>query len=388
MSIVLPRKILYGMRAPEALLELLREEGVTRVLVVTDKVVSSLEAFRGLVQRISEAGLAVTVFDEVEPEPSLDTARRVADLARAISAEAIVAVGGGSVIDAAKAGLALYEKPDLNLEEISPLEFIGVGKRVKLVAIPTTSGTGSDASFGVVLTKLEQDGSKRKLALGSLELVPWVTVLDEEFTLSMPPSLTRNTALDAFSHAVEAYVGVMANPLTDALAEKVVEIIVSRLRRVLEKPSDRESRRQIHLAATMAGMAFTNAGLGAAHAIAHALGPTLGLHHGFAVALVLPYVVEYNYSTSPDARSKYAKLEAVIEAAGGYKGKLYEQIAEFYRDVGQPARLSEIEGAPAKSFWESMIEAIAQKALEDPELAFNPAPVGLEEIKSILRRIY
>jgi alcohol dehydrogenase class IV len=376
------------MRAPEALLELLREEGVTRVLVVTDKIVSGFEAFRELVQRISEAGLAVTVFDEVEPEPSLDTARKVANLARALSAEAIVAVGGGSVIDAAKAGLALYEKPDLNLEEISPLEFIGIGKRVKLVAVPTTSGTGSDASFGVVLTKLERDGSKRKLALGSLELVPWVTVLDEEFTLSMPPSLTRNTALDAFSHAVEAYVGVMANPLTDALAEKVIEIIVSRLRRVLEEPSDRESRRQIHLAATMAGMAFTNAGLGAAHAIAHALGPTLGLHHGFTVALVLPYVVEHNYSASPDARSKYAKLEAVIEAAGGYKGKLYEQIAEFYRDVGQPTRLSEVEGAPAKSFWESMIEAIAQKALEDPELAFNPAPVGLEEIKSILRRIY
>ena len=313
--------------------------------------------------------------------------KKIALLAERHGVNLFIAVGGGSVIDAAKAGLLMYEKGmDYDPTSLSPFDKLGLGRKAKLVAVPTTSGTGSDASFGIVLTRIK-GSSKRKIAVGNYELVPYATILDPSFTVTMPVSLTRNTALDALAHAVEAYVAVMANPFSDALAEKAVEIIVGDLPIVLTNPGDIEARRRLHMAATMAGMAFTAAGLGLAHAIAHAIGPKLQLHHGLAVSLVLPYVVEYNMEHSETARNKYTRLSEIMERKG-YSGELDKQLKQLYKTIGHPTRISELEKPLSQDEWESIVGSIALEALADPELAFNPVPIGQDDIEALLRKMY
>ncbi|MET1101261.1 MAG: iron-containing alcohol dehydrogenase [Pyrodictiaceae archaeon] len=387
MFIVLPRTIYYAEATPDAVRHVTDQLSARRILVVTDKIVASLKQFQEVIASLSR-DYEIRVFDEVESEPSIETARRVAEEASKHSAEVILAIGGGSVIDAAKAGLVLYENPSIDLESISPFTPIGVGRKAKLIAVPTTSGTGSDASFGVVLTKREN--GRRKLALGSYELVPYATILDIEFTKTMPRELTRNTAVDALSHAVEAYVAVMSNPFTDSLAEKTVEIIFKHLPILLKDPGNEDSRRALHLAATMAGIAFTNAGLGLAHAIAHAVGPKLGLHHGLVVGLILPHIVEFNSSRDSNVRSKYARLSKIVEEYSGRQPQedFRAHLISFYRDIGHPYRISHLPSPPSKDEWEKLVPEMAEKAMEDPELAFNPVPVAKEDIEGILKKIY
>ena len=387
MNIITPREIRYNVNAGEALLDLVESLGASRILIVSDPVIARHHVFEEVVKLVDSRGLSYEVFKDVEPEPSLETVERVAEEARVLEADLFVAIGGGSSIDAAKAGLVLYEKPSMNIEELSPLETIGIGRRSKIVAIPSTSGTGSDASFGVVITKIVS-GKKRKIALGSYELVPYATILDPRLPATMPRDLTRNTALDALSHAVEAYVAVMATPYTDSLSEKVVATIFRLLPRVLENPTDLEARARIHLAATMAGIAFTNAGLGVAHAIAHAIGPRLKLHHGLAVSLALPYVVEYNFVNSEEAKEKYTELSRRLSLWTNTRNNLPQQILRFYEKIGHPRRIRDLPSPPPQSEWKNLVEEISQEAMEDSELAFNPAPVGPEEIKSILNKMY
>ena len=180
----------------------------------------------------------------------------------------------------------------------------------------------------------------------------------------------------------------MATPYTDSLSEKVVETIFRLLPRVLENPTDLEARARIHLAATMAGIAFTNAGLGVAHAIAHAIGPRLKLHHGLAVSLALPYVVEYNFVNSEEAKEKYTELSRHLSLWTNTRNNLPQQILRFYEKIGHPRRIRDLPSPPPQSEWKNLVEEISQEAMEDSELAFNPAPVGPEEIKSILNKMY
>ena len=387
MNIVLPREIRYNVNAGEALLDIIDGLGASRILVVSDPVIAKHHVFDEVVRQISSREFSYELFKDVEPEPSLETAERVAEEARVLEADLFVAIGGGSTIDAAKAGLVLYEKPSMNIEELSPLETIGIGRRAKIVAIPSTSGTGSDASFGVVITKVVNN-RRRKIALGSYELVPHATILDPRLPATMPRDLTRNTALDALSHAVEAYVAVMATPYTDSLSEKVVETIFRFLPKVLEDPADLEARARIHLAATMAGIAFTNAGLGVAHAIAHSIGPRLKLHHGLAVSLALPYVVEYNTVNSDEAKEKYSELSRHLSLWVNTRNNLPQQLLRFYEKIGHPRRIRDLPSPPPQDEWRRLVDEISQEAMEDSELAFNPAPVGPEEIKSILNKMY
>jgi alcohol dehydrogenase class IV len=385
---VLPRYLFIGENLASALQRVVEELRAERVLVVTDPVVSQQPFFSEAVNALKHFVSDVVVFRDVEPEPAIETARRVAKLARDHKVDMIVAIGGGSVIDAAKAGWLIYERPDADPESINPFTYYGLGRLAKLVAIPTTSGTGSDASFGVVLTKV--DNGRRKLAMGSLELVPYATVLDVATVESLPRHLTLYTGVDALAHAVEAYVAVNANPFSDALAEKVVEIVFSDLPRILRNPGDREARLRMHVAATMAGMAFTAAGLGVAHAVAHAIGPLLKLHHGLSVGLALPYAVEYNEAVSGLAASKYRRLKLVVESLAGREARptLRDHILKLYEDTGFPRRVSELPDPPSRGEWDKLVPKAVEMAMQDPELAFNPAAVGPDEIRKILERMY
>ncbi|MCE4621178.1 MAG: iron-containing alcohol dehydrogenase [Desulfurococcales archaeon] len=382
-----PRRIIYNEPAGEALKGLLGFLGVKRVLIVTDKVVSGLPFFAGITGALEEGGYEFRVFDEVEPEPPIDVGDDVADAARELGAEAIIAVGGGSVIDAAKAGLVKLIRPDVGVEEVAPFNPLGLElRRPVLIAVPTTSGTGSDASYGIVLTKVEE-GRRLKIAVGSYEVIPYATILDPAIVKGMNRKLTIGTAVDALAHAVEALASTQSNTLTDALAVKVVEVVFRALPRILEDPENEELRAEMHLAATMAGMAFSNAGLGLAHAIAHPLGATLKVHHGTIVGLVLPYVVDYNYE-SEEARAKYEYAKKVIEELLGRPRmvRLSDHIRKLYEEIGQPTRIREL-GVSREDF-ESVKKTVAEEALHDPDIAYNPRTPIPDDIEKLLDEMY
>ena len=382
-----PRRIIYNEPAGEALKGLLGFLGVKRVLIVTDKVVSGLPFFANITGALEEGGYEFRVFDEVEPEPHMGIGDRVADAARGLGAEAIIAVGGGSVIDAAKAGLVKLVRPDVSVEEVAPFNPLGLElRRPALIAVPTTSGTGSDASYGIVLTKVEE-GKRLKIAVGSYEVIPYATILDPAIVKGMNRKLTIGTAVDALAHAVEALASTQSNTLTDALAVKVIEVVFRVLPRILEDPENEELRAEMHLAATMAGMAFSNAGLGLAHAIAHPLGAALKVHHGTIVGLVLPYVVDYNYE-SEDAKAKYEYAKKVIEELLGRPrmDRLSDHIRELYEEIGQPTRLREL-GVSREDF-ESVKKTVAEEALHDPDIAYNPRTPMPDDIEKLLDEMY
>lgn len=377
----LPKIIFEGEGALEDFISYLREEGYNKIFVVTDKVIKDLEIFRDFMEKLE--GFVYEVFCDVEPEPSLETVYNLGEVVKRFSPEVIIAFGGGSVIDAAKGGWAIYEKPDLNLEEISPFVKIGTGKKAILTSIPTTSGTGSEATLAVVYSKYV-DNVKEKIALGSYELVSTIVVLDPNIVLNLPRELTIYTALDALTHAVESYVATQANIFTQALAEKAILTIFEYLPQLLNDMNNIDLRGKIHLAADMAGVAFSNSGLGLAHAIGHVVGGRYHIHHGKAVSIILPYVVKYNYSCE-EVASKYDWISTLIVEKGlSDKAPLYEQIYRFIQEIGGKTNYRDLVDA---SYLEELDELIPL-ILQDPDSIYNPIVPSEEDIRRLLEEAY
>jgi len=203
-----PKSIVFG----EGALEYLREIEGERALIITDKVIHELGFAEKVVNYLKEAGLTVEIFDEVEPEPSKETVAKCAKHAEVFKPDWIVGLGGGSCIDAAKAAWALYERPDIQVDEISPLLRLGLRKKAKLIAIPTTSGTGSEATWAIVITDTKE---KRKMELASKELVADVVILDPQLPLTMPKRLVADTGVDVLVNALEAYISKWRNYFSD-----------------------------------------------------------------------------------------------------------------------------------------------------------------------------
>ena len=289
------------------------------------------------------------VFSNVEPEPTEEQIRAgVAEVTR-VAADAIIAVGGGSVLDAAKAMRLFHENPQLNVRELS-LPFLDARKRIaefpqlaheiKLIAVPTTSGTGSEVSPAVVLTSKDH----KKVTLVDYSLVPDMAIVDPLLTVTMPPALTADTGIDALTHALEAGVSIFASPFTDAFCAQAIRLIFEFLPRAYEDGSDLEARSAMSNAATIAGLAFSNAFLGINHALAHAVGARFGIAHGRANAIFLPHVLRYNASLpskfmpSPGythyvAPEKYAQVAWIVGLGGkseeARREKLFERVDEL-----------------------------------------------------------
>ncbi|HET9738631.1 MAG TPA: iron-containing alcohol dehydrogenase, partial [Solirubrobacteraceae bacterium] len=278
-------------------LEQLRSLRTTQALLVTD---ADTEA-RGVADDVRRhVGGAVRVFAEIEPEPTEAQVRAGVEVLEKLRPDLIVAVGGGSVLDAAKAMRLFHESPDLTLAELT-LPFLDARKRVahypdadhklRLAAVPTTAGTGSEVSPAAVLTA---DG--RKLTLVDYSLVPDVAIVEPRLTLTMPPHMTADTGVDALTHALEAGVSIFASPYTDAFCMQALHLILDALPRAYEDGDDLEARTAMSNAATLAGLAFSNAFVGVNHALAHAVGARFGIAHGRANAIFLPHVLRYNAS--------------------------------------------------------------------------------------------
>ncbi|AQT78366.1 bifunctional acetaldehyde-CoA/alcohol dehydrogenase [Mycolicibacterium litorale] len=383
-------------------LDNLRELDCETVVVVTD----ALTDERGVVDLLrSKLGARhVQTFSEVTPEPDEATIRRGVALLERAQPGALIAVGGGSVLDAGKAMRLFYEHPEKTLDELT-MPFLDPRKRVanyptdrhrlQLIAIPTTSGTGSEVSPAAVLTV---DG--RKQTLVDYSLVPEMAIVDPVLTSSMPASLTADTGVDALTHALEAAVSIFASPYTDALCAQAARLIVDALPRAYRDADDIEARTAMSNAATLAGLAFANAFVGTNHALAHATGAAFGIPHGRANAIFLPHVLRYNASLPSKfmpapgysayiAPEKYALIGALI--FGGHdaedsRNRLFAGVDDLLARLDMPRSLREF-GVAEDTFTDAL-PALAMTAFEDLSNRTNPRMPLVSEISELLRLGY
>jgi acetaldehyde dehydrogenase/alcohol dehydrogenase len=384
-------------------LENLRELGARRPVIVTDGPSES----RGVadeIRRHLEAD-AAHVFSAIEPEPTEAQIRAGVQELRRAEADAIVAVGGGSVMDAAKAMRLFYESPELSVRELS-LPFLDARKRIAqfpqvrhelaLVAIPTTSGTGSEVSPAAVITV-----GDRKVTLVDYSLVPDMAIVDPRLTLTMPPTVTADTGIDALTHALEAAVSIFASPYTDAFCMQAVRLILNALPRAYRDGGDLEARTEMANAATIAGLAFSNAFVGLNHALAHAVGARFGIAHGRANAIFLPHVLRYNASLPSKfmpapgygayvAPQKYAQIAWILGLGGkseeSRRERLFARVDELLDEVDEPRSLAAA-GVQRDEF-EAALSDLAKAAFSDPSIRTNPRIPMLREIVALLESAY
>lgn len=378
-EITFPRTIAAG----EGALEHLKRIKGKRALIITGKIVRKIGFVDKVANYLKEAGVEAEIF-EVEPEPSVETIVQGAEFARNYGPDWIIGLGGGSNIDAAKAIWVLYERPDLEVASINPFIKLGMRKKARLICISTTSGSGSEATWATVISN---PAEKRKMELANKELVPDMAIIDPELPMTMPQKLVADTGLDALTHAIEAYVSPLSNDFSDALAIKAIQTIFKYLRRSYGNPEDKEAREKMHNAATMAGMAFTNSEVGIVHALGHVIGGVFHISHGRAMAIILPYSIEYN---AREAMERYADIARAIgiEAKTNSEAveKLVEAIRELKRELGEPASLKET-GISFDEFKKKLDDAV-NKAMKSVVLRGNPRALNLDEARKLFTYIY
>ncbi|MFX0167795.1 MAG: iron-containing alcohol dehydrogenase [Candidatus Hodarchaeota archaeon] len=301
-----PRLIVFG----EGALDHLKELEGNRVFIVTDQTIVKLGFLDQVIEKLKASGKEVAFYDKVPPEPPDEIAQDCAHVLRKFDPDIIMGIGGGSVLDVAKVARILNEHPDHPIIDITPLTPIAVSK-TQLITIPTTSGTGSDATWAAVITDT-QDGNKMELT--HPELVPFISILDPALTKSMPPKVTASTGMDAIAQAIDGYTVQWRNDFSDGLAIHATRLLFKYLPRAFEKPNDMEAREKVQNAATISGLAWSNSFLGITHSFGHAMGAVFKIPHGITVGMVLPYSIEY-------AKKTHAALYGELSRAVGVATK-------------------------------------------------------------------
>jgi alcohol dehydrogenase len=378
-------KILSGRNALAHLPYELANLGVTAPLMITDRRIRSLGLTDIVLASLADSTLEdPVVFDDVPVDSSIETANAVARLYAEHSCDGIVAVGGGSVLDTAKGACMVLGTGARDLMEHRGSEVLSNTALPPLVAVPTTAGTGSEVT-GVAVVR--DDRRDVKMAFVSFDLQPQVAVLDPRMTLGLPPRVTASTAMDALVHAVEAASCKQRNPLSDVYAYAAIAGVRAHLPVVLADGKNAAARLAMANAALMAGVAFSNSMVGVVHALGHACGGVAHVAHGEAMAILLPYCMEFNLEAACDAYAElllplagpevYASTPAPrrAEAAIAAARALQHMCAEL---AGLPTRLSEV-GVTREQFAE-----IARGGLDDGSIAFNPRAVSLDDAVSIL----
>lgn len=387
-------RVFAGHRALEKIPEILEASGSKKPLIITDKGVAAaglLDILTDSLDRFRTAGTE----DDVPPDSDSVTVERIAGRFRDLEADSIIALGGGSVIDTAKGVNILVSGSEGRLSA-----YAGAGK-IKfplkpLIAVPTTSGTGSEATLVAVISDHE---SGRKMLFTSPSIIPHAAVLDSRMTASLPPALTAATGMDALTHAVEAYTCLGKNPLSDAQALKAVRLISGNLLTSAERPDDLEARLQLAIGANLAGSAFSNSMVGMVHTIGHALGAVCHVPHGTCMSILLPFGLEYNTAKIkhllPDI---YDSLDADMDKNPDHPDKASGVISEI-RKIND--RLSEItggrhttrlrdirnrEGSP--SVKKEDFPLIAETALGDGSIFYNPEELEYGDITGVLKKAW
>ena len=353
-----------------------------RAFIVTDANIAALGFPARVQEHLEQAGIESRVFAEVEPEPSLQTVRRGAEAMRAYEPDWIIGLGGGSCMDAAKAMWILYERPDMDPAAINPMESLGLRRKARLIAIPTTAGTGAEATWAIVLTDREEG---RKLGLGSREALPDIAIVDPAFTMHLPPGLTAATGMDVLTHAVEGFTCTWANDFTDGLCLQAVRLVFTYLpRAVASGAADPEAREKMANAATLGGLGFGNSMASLAHAMGHSAGAVFHLHHGRVVGLLLPYTIEYVANGGSGRYRELAQFLGLPADDEKRAGKaLAQAIRELARQIGEPLSLRE--AGVERATFEAQLERLCDLAESDPTIVTAYRVPSREELSALFR---
>ncbi|MFP5108268.1 bifunctional acetaldehyde-CoA/alcohol dehydrogenase [Neobacillus sp. C211] len=347
------------------------------------------------------------IFSEVEPDPSIETVMKGAEMMANFQPDVIIALGGGSAMDAAKGMWLFYEHPDTEFFGLKQkfldirkriVKYPNLGQRAQFVAIPTTSGTGSEVTSFSVITDKE---ANIKYPLADYELTPDVAIIDPQFVMTVPKHITADTGLDVLTHAIEAFVSCMANDFTDGLAIKAIQLVFEYLPRAYKNGQDEEAREKVHNASTIAGMAFANAFLGINHSLAHKLGAEFHIAHGRANAVLMPHVIRYN-ATKPKkftafpkynhfkADKRYAEIARILDlpASSTEEGveSLVQAIIKLAKELEVPMSLEA--NKINKIEFESKVDYLADRAFEDQCTTANPKLPLVTELAEIYRQAY
>lgn len=404
----IPEKIYFQ---PGSVQYLAKMPDISRAFIITDQTMVKMnyvdKVLYYLRKREGRNYVHAEIFADILPDPTVQTVMEGVEAINRFKPDVIIALGGGSVIDAAKAIWLFYEYPDVDFQDMR-MKFMDIRKRIfkfpklgnkaQFVAIPTTSGTGSEVTSFAVITDPEND---TKYPIADYELTPDVAIIDPEFVTTIPPAVTADTGLDVLTHAIEAYVSVMASDYTDGLAEKAIELVFTYLPQAFSEGGNLLAREKMHNASTIAGMAFTNAFLGINHSLAHQLGGEFHLPHGRANAILLPYVIKYNASI-PSKFNAFPKYEhyiapqkyAQIARRLGLKSQTIEegvysliaQIKLLIEKLEIPLSLKDT-GIKEQNFLQ-VVDHLAEKAFEDQTTTANPRFPLVSELKDIYLQAY
>ena len=391
----LPRDLYHG---ENALAELSNLKGKRAVLVLGGGSMKRFGFVDKAVGYLNQAGMDVKLIENVEPDPSVETVMRGAEIMREFEPDWIVAMGGGSPIDAAKAMWVFYEYPDTSFDDIiQPFSFPTLRTKAKFCAIPSTSGTATEVTAFSVITDYHK-GIKYPLA--DFNITPDVAIVDPALAETMPPKLTAHTGMDAMTHAIEAYVSTLHCNYTDPLALWAIKMIASDLKNSYE--GDMEARKNMHDAQCLAGMAFSNALLGIVHSMAHKTGAAYsGGHiiHGCANAMYLPKVIAYNAKV-PEAAERYAEIAKFLHLEGNGTEELVKALIQMLRDMNDQLNIPQAikyygEGGvkadasiiDEKEFLAKLPE-VAKNAIGDACTGSNPRQPSQEEMERLLLAVY
>ena len=403
----LPPKIYFERNSIRYLRDMKEME---KAMILTDRGMYNL----GYVDKIEDVikrrrnKVNVELFFDVEPDPSIETVNAGIELMRKFQPDVIIALGGGSSMDAAKVMWLMYEHPEVNFDDIKQkfmdirkraFKFPELGKKARLICIPTTSGTGSEVTPFAVITDKQEN---KKYPLTDYSLTPTVAIVDPEFAMSMPASIAADTGIDVLTHAIEAYVSILASDFTDGLAKQAVKLVFDYLERSVKNgKNDPEAREKMHNAGTIAGMAFANAFLGMNHSLAHKIGGEWHVPHGRTNGILLPHVIRYN-GTIPTklniwpkienykADVKYMELAQLIglnpQTPAEGVAMFADACEELCKKVGVPANIKS-QGIDQEA-WEESVHRMAMNAYEDQCTPANPRMPMVHDMEAILRVIY
>ncbi len=372
-----PRLIVFG---EDSLDELEQVEGKS-ALIVTDKVLLELSIPQQAIKKLEENGFKITIFDEASYEPTIPLAKKGAIVAAKEEVDWIVAIGGGSVIDCAKSIWVFYENPDISIDSVFPEDPLPLRNKARFIAIPTTSGTGSDANWAIVITDPE---TKQKLSVGHRDLIPDIDIVDPKLTLLLPPKLTAATGLDVLAHAIEAYTIDWKNDFADAMAMQAIKLVFEYLPKTVSDGQNLENREKMHNAATMAGIAIGNSQIGGAHALAHSAGAVFNLPHGEMIAVSLPHMMKYCVEEENTAKY-YAEIAHAIglQFTTNQEGAkaLINRIEELICSIGLKTNLRKF--GVTENILEENLQLLSDFALNDTGSLVNPRDISDDALKEL-----
>ncbi|HDR4557277.1 bifunctional acetaldehyde-CoA/alcohol dehydrogenase [Bacillus thuringiensis] len=402
----LPPKVFFEKHATQYLAKM---PNISRAFIVTDPGMVDLgyvdTVTHYLQQHLND--VKVGVFSEVEPDPSDETVFKGAEMMRSFKPDVIIALGGGSAMDAAKGMWLFYEYPETKFFGIKQkfldirkrtCKFPTLGQKAQFVAIPTTSGTGSEVTPFAVITDKKNN---IKYPLADYELTPDVAIIDPQFVMTVPPHVTADTGMDVLTHAIEAYVSIMANDYTDGLALKAIDLVFKYLPRAYKNGNDEEAREKMHNASAIAGMAFANAFLGINHSLAHKLGPEFHIPHGRANAILMPHVIRYNaikprkHALFPKyehfvADERYAYIARTLGLPASTVEEGVESLVQAIISLGKELNINmSIAGQGVKQeAFDNVVDVLSERAFEDQCTPANPKLPLISELKEVYKQAY